>query len=65
VGVLCVVRGTNNEPYGIEVGVSGFRALGGVFRGDPSCAGPDNGVGLGMIVCAARGTDNSLYDTAF
>ncbi|HYK61629.1 MAG TPA: hypothetical protein VEV85_19495 [Bryobacteraceae bacterium] len=29
------------------------------------CAGPDNGLGVGMIVCAVRGPDNALYDTVY
>jgi len=58
IGVGCVVRGaqgTDSALYGIEIftgGATGYRSLGGIVEGDPGCAGPDNGLGVGMIVCA-------------
>ena len=69
--VICVAKGTDNLLFGIELDPAtsfstGFESLdlGGRFVGNPSCASPDL-IRTGDVICAAKGTDNSLFGIRF
>ena len=40
-----------------------FQELGGTIVGNPSCASPNDGTG--QVICAVKGTNNSLFGIAF
>jgi hypothetical protein len=72
VDVICAVRGTDNRLYGIRFDSSQSSIANqlldknGVIVDDPSCA-PSEGAAVyqGGVVCAVKGTDNSLWGIQF